>query len=392
MKKTEIIRSQQDEPVPFFRGILVKSLVDIDISFDDAYDLANQVRDDLRDVPKITTEALSDMVASLVEAQFGKDKRDRYELIHRQNARIMVVSEEQRECFSLGMLRHSLKACAIPEDTAAAAALKVQEILHTAGHYEVTDVELRSTVYHCLRDHFSLIAADRYLSWRHFKHSGIPLVLLIGGSPGVGKSTIATELAYRFNIARLQSTDMMREVIRSYLTPAVAPTLQYSSFEAWEGLPVARQDSTRPAVNRVVEGFLSQVSIMQPALNAAIDRALQEGESLILEGVHVLPGELDLKRISKRAVVISLVLSSIKKGSLRGRLRSRGGEGGDRNPDRYLDHMDEIWQLQSFLIGEAEAADVTVQPTANIGSTINEILDLTTRQVMDRCPPDPEWS
>lgn len=390
MKKTIVVHEQVDEQVPFFRGILVKSLVNIEIPFDDAYELANKLRDELRDVPKISSDELGKRVAEMIKKEYGKEKRDLYELMHRRNARIIVRGNGPGDCFSLGELRHSLKACAIPNDTAAAGAVKVQEFLRAGGHKEVNRDALRSIVYRCLREHFSRLASDRYLSWRHFKDSGTPLILLIGGSTGSGKSTVAAELAYRLDIARLQSTDMMREVIRSYITPEVAPTLRYSSFEAWCGLPVPLHEQHTPKETRIIEGFLSQVATMRPALKAAIERAVQEGEHLILEGVHVLPSELDLEEIKKRAVVITLMLSTINRKTLRKRLRRRGSEGGERNPTRYLDHLDEIWDLQSFLVQEAEAANVNVLPTVTIETAIEEILDTTAKEVMKRFPPHPK--
>lgn len=386
MKKTLVIYSKRDGHVPFFRGILVKSLVNIGISFDDAYELANVVRDELREVPSISTDDLVDRVAGLIENRFGVELRERFELMHGQNARILVHNEQSSECFSLGVLRHSLRACAIPKDTAAAGAIRVEEILRGGGHLEIRRDALRTIVYRCLREHFSRLAANRYLSTRYFKDSGIPLILLIGGSPGSGKSTVAAELAYRLNIPRIQSTDMMREVIRSYLTPQVAPTLQYSSFEAWRGLPQPRDGQEMTDENRLIEGYLSQVTTMRPALQAAMERAVQEGEHLILEGVHVLPTELDLKPIKERAVVISLILSTIDKEALEARLKRRGAEPGERQAVRYLEHLDEIWELQSFILREAEASDTTVLPTANIETTTGEILDLTSRIIMEKFP------
>ena len=389
MKKTVVIYSQRKGHVPFFRGILVKSLVNIGIKFDDAYGLANLVRDELREVPRISTDDLVDRVGKLIEERFGKDPREHYELMHRQDARIRITGDEGMDCFSDGVLRHSLRACAIPKETAAAGALKVEEMLNASGHKELSRDALRMIVHRCLREHFSRLAADRYLSSRRFKDSGVPLVLLIGGPPGSGKSTVAAELAYRLNIPRIQSTDMMREVIRSYLTPQVAPTLQYSSFEAWRGLPSLRNEPVTEEDNRLIEGYLSQVATMRPALQAAMERAVQEGEHLILEGVHVLPTELDLASIQERAILIPLMLSTIDKEALKARLRRRGTETGERHAMRYLDHLDEIWELQSFLVQEAETAEINVLPTGDVETTTSEILDLTSRIIMQRFPAHP---
>lgn len=390
MKKTVVLRESLGEQVPFFRGILVKSLVDTDIAFDDAYELANALRDELRDVPEITTVKLRERVASEIERRFGENKRQRYEHAHAVNARIMVLGNARADCFSIGALRHSLRACAIPNDTASAGALKVHDLLHERGDREIERESLRLIVYRCLREHFSRLAADRYLSWRHFKDSGIPLILLIGGSTGVGKSTVAAELAYRLDVARIQSTDMMREVIRSYVTPEVAPTLQYSSFDAWRGLPQPLGAPADVNADRVIDGFLSQVSTMRPAMHASMERAIQEEENLILEGVHVVPSQLDLARLHEQAIVVPMVLSTIEKEALRHRLSRRGTETVQRQASRYLAHLESIWEVQSFLAEDAEAADINVLPTGDIETTTSEVLEDITKAVMERFPPHPK--
>ena len=87
------------------------------------------------------------------------------------------------------------------------------------------------------------IAGDRYaknyLRWREVESLDVPLVILIGGATGVGKSTIATQLAARMGIVRVVATDAIREVMRSMFSPELMPTLHMSSFEADAGAPRA---------------------------------------------------------------------------------------------------------------------------------------------------------
>ena len=53
--------------------------------------------------------------------------------------------------------------------------------------------------------------------WRQLD---VPLVILIGGATGVGKSTIATQLAARLGIVRVVATDAIREVMRAMFSPS----------------------------------------------------------------------------------------------------------------------------------------------------------------------------
>ena len=84
------------------------------------------------------------------------------------------------------------------------------------------------------------LAGDRYAKnfrrWGEVERLDVPLVILIGGATGVGKSTIATQLAVRLSIVRVVATDAIREVMRSTLTHELMPTLHTSSFHADEAL------------------------------------------------------------------------------------------------------------------------------------------------------------
>ncbi len=61
-------------------------------------------------------------------------------------------------------------------------------------------------------------------AWHKLAQGKKTLIILIGGASGVGKSTAATLLAARLNITRTQSTDMLREVLRTLRSSAEAPS------------------------------------------------------------------------------------------------------------------------------------------------------------------------
>ena len=136
------------------------------------------------------------------------------------------------------------------------------------------------------------IAGDRYaknfLRWREVEKLDVPLVILIGGATGVGKSTIATQLAARLGIVRFVATDAIREVMRSMFSPELMPTLHTSSFEADAAL---REPPTRSA-DPLIVGFREQTAAVAVGIDALIERAALEGTSIIIEGAHVVPGVL----------------------------------------------------------------------------------------------------
>ena len=275
----------------------------------------------------------------------------------------------------------------VPE-VALQGARKVHARLQQTGHREIDHKALRRVIYRCLYEHCSPEMAERYLSWRRFENSGDALIILVGGTTGSGKSTVSAELAYRLNISRSQSTDMMREIIRAYLSPQLVPTLGYPSFEAWRGLPGSIEGQSLEIENLVVAGFLSQFAAMKLALEATINRAIKERHHLIVEGVHVVPTELSLDIRNGKAIVVPLKLATMKKSLLRKQLKRRGDrESANHSKLRYLEKLDDIWELQSWLLSEADKAGIPIIQNWLIEDTVREALEHVTKVIMRHYPP-----
>ncbi|HUT41562.1 MAG TPA: hypothetical protein VM011_09490, partial [Gammaproteobacteria bacterium] len=61
---------------------------------------------------------------------------------------------------------------------------------------------------------------------------------------------------------------------------------------------------------------------------------------------------------------------------------------------RYLKHIDDIWELQSYLLSEADNAGVPIITNWHIETTVREVLNLVMAKVMKRYPPklnDLDW-
>ena len=388
MAKTVVTYPPTGDKTPFLKGILVRSLVNIGISFDDAYDLSQSIRDELKNKPKISSGDLQVLVSSTLLKHFGNKVQIAYIARHQPKSDIIVHTPTRSSAFSVGILSHSLEACAINPKLALNGASKVQATIRKTGHREIDHKSLRRLIYRCLRDHCSEKAADKYLAWRRFQNSDTPLIIMIGGATGTGKSTIAAELAYRLDIARTQSTDMMREVIRSYLAKQVTPTLQYSSFEAWRGLPPLSYATQNADSNKIINGFLAQLSAMKPAIETTIERTLQEHENLVLEGVHIVPSELDLCNTEKEAVCMQFMLATLDKKSLKKQLKKRMREHSGHSVSSHEEYIDDIWELQSWLLEAADRDDINIIPNLNVEDTVREILEIASQIILQQFPPD----
>lgn len=386
MARTFVITEPEGDRTPFLRGILVQSLINAGLSFDEAYSLAQAVKTGLQDTEEVTSTALRAQVGTLIGERFGAERKASYETRPWTQAEIIVNTTTRSEPFSVSVLAHSLESCAIPAETALAGARKVLASLQRTGHREIDHKTLRRLIYQCLKEHCASDAAERYLSWRKFQNNGKSLIVLIGGATGSGKSTVASDIGYRMDIGRIQSTDMMREIIRAYLPAPEVPTLEYSSFEAWRGLPISSDKAASKAETPVIAGFLSQFKSIKPALKATLHRAVTERHDLIIEGIHIVPTMLELKEIRKKAIVVPLMLATREKKFLRKQLKRRGREKTDRGASRYLEHLDDIWELQSYLLSEADNSGIPIITNWHIEETVREITNLISAKVRKGYP------
>lgn len=192
-----------------------------------------------------------------------------------------------------------------------------------------------------------------------------PLVLLIGGATGTGKSTVATEVAYRLGITRLTSTDSIRQTMRAFFSREFMPTVHYSSFGAGMAVPDADDPLTA--------GFVEQSRNVLVGVRASIDRALEEGWSIILEGVHLVPGLLPAR--VDGAVFCPCVLS-IEEETTHAQHFFTRSDGSERPLASYLDHFAEIRRLQRFIVGRAEREGVPVIVNEDAEQTTAGVLEL----------------
>ena len=97
--------------------------------------------------------------------------------------------------------------------------------------------------------------------------------------------------------------------------------------------------------------------------------------------------EMDLDVKSDKAVVIPIMLSSMKKDLLFKQLLRRGREKDERQTSRYKDNLEGIWELQSWLLGEADKAGITIIENWHIEETVRSALDLVIGELMKHFPP-----
>jgi 2-phosphoglycerate kinase len=379
MAKIFVEDREEDTRVPFLRGILIRSLQDAGLPFNDAYELATEIRNDLDDNPLITTQDLRQRVIDLLKARSGQDVINRYG----KQKKPFGIQVEQRDGqvtpFSRVEYQHCLENIGLTSEEAMNVVTTVHKHLVDRRIEEMTSRHLGELTYRYLRQSSELGAAvaHRWLVWRDFIKSGKPLIFLIGGTAGCGKSTTATMLASRLDIVRTQSTDMLREVMRIMMPEQLIPVLHTSSFTAWTALPGQPDADQEVPDTLLINGYRSQADLLAVAIEAVIQRALREQVSLILEGVHIHPAFMEKLKKNNEAIVIPIMLGILKRKQLQRRIHGRGTDAPQRRGDRYLKHFDEIWRLQSHLLSEADLANIPIVANSHRDKVFREIMRIT---------------
>ena len=195
----------------------------------------------------------------------------------------------------------------------------------------------------------------------------LPIILLVGGATGTGKSTVATEVAYRLGITRVTSTDFVRQTMRAFFSREFMPAIHYSSFEAGRASPTTTPTAARPCSPASSSRRATCSSACAPRSSARS----QEGWSMVLEGVHLVPGMLPRRSTARSSCQCVLAIEDETAHAQplldpRHRLRGRAAD------EKYLDAFDDIRLLQAYIVGRARKREVPVIENGNIEDAIGD--------------------
>ena len=268
--------------------------------------------------------------------------------------------------YSRGLMARSLMAAGVAGHRSYALASRVGDELIERGMDTIEIERLEALAVEVLGEEEGRESVRRLRRYQELRELDLPIMVFIGGATGTGKSTVATELAYRFGITRVTSTDFVRQTMRAFFSRAFMPAIHQSSFEAGDVYP----DADDP----LEYGFLQQARNVNVGVNASSERALKEGWSLVLEGVHLVPGMVELPA-PDLAVSVFVVLSIEDEDEHIRHFRFRD-EDSDRPESRYLERFADIRRLQELVVARAHRAGVPVIENEDADRAARTVADL----------------
>ncbi len=274
--------------------------------------------------------------------------------------------------YSKTMLTRALTAVGLPTTRAYELALRVEQDLAAYGDAALELDHLEQLASSVVGEEEAAAAVRKLRLYREFRRLDVPVVVMIGGGTGSGKSSVATEVAHRLGITRVTSTDVIRHTMRAFFSEQFMPSIHYSSFEAGRA---HHEDDGNP----VLSGFFDQTRNVLVGMGAVIERALSERWSIVLEGVHLVPGMLPP---IEGALAVHCVLHIAEPDAHAAHFWIRDTTSGGMRPvQRYLDALTDIRLIQSTIVDRARRHDVPVIENRNIEWTITEVMDLVLSSV-----------
>ena len=273
--------------------------------------------------------------------------------------------------YSKGLMARALMGGGVTAHRAYELALRVERDLIARGESTVDFERLHELALDTLGPEEGERAVRRLRRFSELQHLDAPIILLVGGATGTGKSTVATEAAHRLGITRVTSTDFVRETMRAFFSREFMPSIHYSSFEAAPA--VDRPEDDREGT---VLGFLEQTRNVLVGVRAAIERALHEGWSMVLEGVHLVPGMVPAHIEGALVIHCVLAVENEEVHASNFWIRDAVSEG-LRPVEKYVQALPQIRVVQDYIVERAQQTGVPVIDNGDVEEAIAAVIELT---------------
>ncbi len=376
----------------FLRGMITHHLVQRGLSFEHSYAIARQVRDALSDRDEVTTAEIRALVQERLENALKPEELSSLSSSPRRSIRLMVEIGGESQPFSRGLLARSISAAGISLDRAYFLVKELENALQQEKFEIIPKSDLIRRVAELLERLEGSEVARRFRLVRRLNRLPKPLIIYLGGASGTGKSTLALELAPLLRIYRINATDTIRQVMRMIFSPSMLPALHSSSFELPMGFePLNIDEPTSPPSakeleqQRLLATFDEQATRVCVGVRAVVERAIKENMSILVEGIHLVPGRVPFPDLEGAAYQVPLLLATLNEETHRSRFLNRSRLGG-RRAERYVESFSAIRGLHEHLLLLSEIHDIPLLDTSEGEPPVAEAVRLVTDLLASQVP------
>ena len=354
--------------IPFLRGMLTHYLLEHGLSFQQAYEVADNIRRETQKKKTVPADKMVELVREQVQEVMGEHPVGDCVFCAPRSRQILVEDEGKSRRFSRERLSDSVVVSGVDEDEAYRLAQQIEADFVRAERTVVSRKDIRKATIAALRDTFGEAYCERYRTWHLFRtlDPPEPLIVLIGGASGAGKTSIAVAVANLLNISRVASTDQIRQVMRLMIASDLMPALHSSSYLAWK--------DTGGTLEDVIPAYREQSKRVCVGVRASIERAIEENVGLIVDGVHLLPDLLDFSPYANAAAFVHVNLMISDPASYEERFQKRGKASSRRSQHRYIENLDQIMTIQKHLLEVGEVNGVTPIENTDFDETVQAVV------------------
>ena len=161
------------------------------------------------------------------------------------------------------------------------------------------------------------------------------------------------------------------------------PAIYESSFSAWRGLRVPVPQGANP----LIVGFREQTAVVATGIVSLIERAVVEGVSMIVEGIHLVPGYIEPSQF-EGALVVQLVIAVDDEEAHRSHFYIREVQTeGRRAFEKYKANFDGIRELGRYIEELAGEHGTPIVHSLQLDATVAQTLEWIVSEVTGEADP-----
>lgn len=357
----------------FQSGIVTANLLQRGLTMAQAMLVSKELRTRIAGREELSSDELEALAAVVVRERLGLTLGPEPQVPG--PGTVVVLGEEGALPYARGSAVRWLVSAGLGPEEALAVSGQLERWVQSLGRPEVAQSEIDEYAIQLLERGHGADTARRYRLSGWVRSTARPIIVFIGGATGTGKSTLATDLAFRLGIRLITSTDMVRETMRTVLAPEVVPGLHDHSFR---GIVQGGQVLSNPR-ERVLAGFRQQAEQVAVGIRAVVRRALREGKHMIVEGTHLLPPFDAYLPEDADCAWAGVLLAVPHEADHQRRFVTRGRKAPARDARTYLDAFQSVRWVHDDLLHLAEERDQVVLTSLEPQHCLRATIDLLSR-------------